>query len=196
MRSKAGTKATDKASFEDVIDGVEVMVAILTGSIRRGEEFSNYFMSGPCQYELSRAQENSTPVVFILESAPELQLEPAKSLPSHCGLAFRCVPPALIPFVLNGHSRFAAWRHLARSSSARVSSTPAASARYEQNYRVAQSPGLPGRQPQAHSAGSAARTRTGACKRRDVPATRNCSRAAAPSPHFSRRLVSLVCQRS
>ena len=45
MRSKAGTSATDKASFERLIDGIEVMVAILTGSIRRGEEYSDYFMS-------------------------------------------------------------------------------------------------------------------------------------------------------
>ena len=69
MRSKAGTSATDKASFERLIDGIEVMVAILTGSIRRGEEYSDYFMSVPCQHELNRALDNRTPVVFVLESA-------------------------------------------------------------------------------------------------------------------------------
>ena len=70
MRSKAGTSATDKASFERLIDGIQVMIAILTGSTRQGEEYSDYFMSLPCQHELSRAQENHTPVVFVLESAP------------------------------------------------------------------------------------------------------------------------------
>ena len=70
MRSKAGTNATDKASFERLIDGIEVMVAILTGSVRRGEEYSDYFMSTPCLHELNRARENGMPVVFILESAP------------------------------------------------------------------------------------------------------------------------------
>ena len=69
MRSKAGTSATDKASFERLIDGMQVMVAILTGSVTNGEERSDYFMSLPCQHELSRANENQTPVVFVLESA-------------------------------------------------------------------------------------------------------------------------------
>ena len=32
MRSKAGTSATYKESFERLIDGVQVMVAILTGA--------------------------------------------------------------------------------------------------------------------------------------------------------------------
>ena len=69
MRSKAGTSSTDKASFEKLIDGVQVMVAILTGSISDGEELSDYFKSVPCQHELSRAQENGTPIVYVLESA-------------------------------------------------------------------------------------------------------------------------------
>ena len=70
MRSKAGTSATDKASFEALIDGMQAMVAILTGSVRSGEERSDYFLSKPCQHELSRAKGNQTPVVFILESGP------------------------------------------------------------------------------------------------------------------------------
>ena len=70
MRSKAGTSATDKASFERLIDGIQVMIVILTGSVREGEEYSDYFMSMPCRHELSRAQENGTPVVFVRESAP------------------------------------------------------------------------------------------------------------------------------
>ena len=69
MRSKAGTSATDKASFEKLIDGIQVMVAILTGSVQDGQETSDYFKSVPCQHELGRAQENGTPVVFVLESA-------------------------------------------------------------------------------------------------------------------------------
>ena len=69
MRSKAGTSATDKASFERLIDGIQVMIVILTGSVRDGVENSDYFMSIPCRHELSRAQENGTPVVFVRESA-------------------------------------------------------------------------------------------------------------------------------
>ena len=48
MRTKAGTSATDKASFEKLIDGIQVMTAILAGSIRNGEEYSDYFRSAPC----------------------------------------------------------------------------------------------------------------------------------------------------
>ena len=70
MRSKAGTSATDKASFERLIDGIQVMIVILTGSVREGMEYSDYFISMPCRHELSRAQENGTPVVFVRESAP------------------------------------------------------------------------------------------------------------------------------
>ena len=69
MRTKAGTNATDKTSFEHVIDGIQVMIAILTGSIVDGEAQSDYFNSRPCQFELSRAQENGIPVLFVLESA-------------------------------------------------------------------------------------------------------------------------------
>ena len=61
MRSKAGTSATDKASFERLIDGIQVMIVILTGSVREGMEYSDYFMSMPCRHELSRAQENAHP---------------------------------------------------------------------------------------------------------------------------------------
>jgi hypothetical protein len=68
MRSKAGTSATDKESFDQLIDGIQVMVAILTGSIHDGVERSDYFKSVPCQLELTRAHENRTPVVFVLES--------------------------------------------------------------------------------------------------------------------------------
>ena len=76
MRSKAGTSATDKASFERLIDGVQVMVAILTGSIKYGEEESDYFKSVPCQHELGRAQENGTPVLFVLESESHSHVQP------------------------------------------------------------------------------------------------------------------------
>ena len=69
MRSKAGTSATDKASFERLIDDIQVMIAILTGSTQGVEPYSDYFKSLPCQHELSRAQENHTQVVFVLESA-------------------------------------------------------------------------------------------------------------------------------
>ena len=69
MRTKAGTNATDKTSFEHVIDGIQVMVAILTGSIVDGEAQSDYFNSRPCQFELNRAQENRMPVLFVFESA-------------------------------------------------------------------------------------------------------------------------------
>ena len=68
MRSKAGTSATDKASFEALIDGVQVMIAILTGSVQNGVEYSDYFYSVPCQHELERALSNGTPVVFVLET--------------------------------------------------------------------------------------------------------------------------------
>ena len=57
-------------SFEHLIDGVQVMVAILTGSVRNGVEHSDYFTSVPCQIELNRARENGTLVVFVIESAP------------------------------------------------------------------------------------------------------------------------------
>ena len=68
MRSKAGTSATDKASFEKLIDGIQVMIAILTGSMTNGDEQSDYFNSLACQHELNRAQENGIPVIFVLES--------------------------------------------------------------------------------------------------------------------------------
>jgi len=68
MRSKAGTSATDKESFEKLIDGVQVMVAIMTGSTRGQTEHSDYFRSVPCQHELGRAMHNGTPVVFVLET--------------------------------------------------------------------------------------------------------------------------------
>ena len=97
MRSKAGTSATDKASFESLIDGIEVMVAILTGSIRQGEEYSDYFKSTPCLHELNRALDNCTPVVFVLESTSSLQFESTQastlflvSAPSVCYL----IPPS------------------------------------------------------------------------------------------------------
>ena len=70
MRSKAGTSATDKASFERLIDGIQVMIAILTGSVQNNQEQSDYFRSVPCLHELNRARENGTPVVFVLESTP------------------------------------------------------------------------------------------------------------------------------
>ena len=84
MRSKAGTSATDKASFEALIDGMQSMVAILTGSINAntGEEESDYFKSVPCQHELSRAQQNFTSVVFVLESAPFFCSTPGYLVPS------------------------------------------------------------------------------------------------------------------
>ena len=66
MRTKAGTSATDKASFEKLIDGIQVMTAILAGSLRDGEEYSDYFRSVPCQHELGRALHNGTPVVFVI----------------------------------------------------------------------------------------------------------------------------------
>ena len=78
MRSKAGTSATDKASFEKLIDGIQVMIAILTGSIHDGEEYSDYFKSVPCQHELGRALENGTPVIFVLESESISNLKPIK----------------------------------------------------------------------------------------------------------------------
>ena len=69
MRSRAGTTATDKESFEKLIDGVNAMVAILTGSVRDGNEYySDYFHSVPCQHELGRALKNNTRVVFVLET--------------------------------------------------------------------------------------------------------------------------------
>ena len=70
MRSKAGTSATDKASFEELIDGVKVMVAIMTGSWRDGREYSDYFLSPACQHELARASTNRIPVVFVRETDP------------------------------------------------------------------------------------------------------------------------------
>ena len=70
MRSKAGTSATDKASFEKLIDGIEVMIAILTGHHQDGKPVSDYFRSVPCQNELLRALANNTPVVFVLETDP------------------------------------------------------------------------------------------------------------------------------
>ena len=69
MRTKAGTSATDKESFEKLLDGVQVMTAILTGSIKDGEESSDYFRSVPCQHELGRALQNGSPVVFVLETS-------------------------------------------------------------------------------------------------------------------------------
>ena len=69
MRTKAGTSSTDKASFEQLIDGIQVMVALLTGSIKDGEEYSDYLNSPPCQHELRRALSNGAPVVFVQESA-------------------------------------------------------------------------------------------------------------------------------
>ena len=70
MRTKAGTSATDKESFEKLINGVQVMTAILAGSVREGKEYSDYFRSVPCQHELGRAIQNNTPVVFVIETDP------------------------------------------------------------------------------------------------------------------------------
>jgi hypothetical protein len=87
MRSKAGTSATDKASFEKLIDGIQVMVAILTGSVQDGLEVSDYFKSVPCQHELGRAQENGTPVIFVLESEPYSRSRTHQALLKHKGRA-------------------------------------------------------------------------------------------------------------
>ena len=87
MRYKAGTSATDKASFEKLIDGIQVMVAILTGSVQDGLEVSDYFKSVPCQHELGRAQENGTPVIFVLESEPYSRSRTHQALLKHKGRA-------------------------------------------------------------------------------------------------------------
>ena len=92
MRTKAGTSATDKESFEKLIDGIQVMSAILAGSIMHGEEYSNYFRSVPCQHELRRAMQKNMPVVFVLETDPN---HGGISLAAHRRACETCCPDIL-----------------------------------------------------------------------------------------------------
>lgn len=76
MRSKAGTSATDKESFNRLIDEQNTLVALLTGSVTVGTgspdggEVSMYFRSGPCLNEIRRAKQNGIRIIFLLEIDP------------------------------------------------------------------------------------------------------------------------------
>ena len=71
MRSKAGTKATDKDSFNRLLSNVLTVISVLTGSHEKnGAERSDYFSSKPCRGELHFAIKTRTPIVFVLETDP------------------------------------------------------------------------------------------------------------------------------
>ena len=94
-RSRATSTMDRAASFGSLANGMQAVVAILTGTQHNGREQSDYFRSKPCQQELARAQADDVPVVFVLETDPQ---HGGISLEAHrheC--AVHC--PQLLPFL-------------------------------------------------------------------------------------------------